>query len=92
MTFFFQSADGGAGALSRRLAAGVTLTFLVVAFGLLGGPGGSVASDRSLQLNPGATSFRQSNRNGLLSRSRAVLAFADVVHFFAYKFASLGAG
>jgi hypothetical protein len=44
------------------------------------------------QLHPGASRFRQADRNGLLGRPGAMLALADVFHFLAYEFAGLCAG
>ena len=43
------------------------------------------------QLHAGTAGLRQADSDGLLGRSRAVLAFADMVHFLAYEFACLGA-
>src|SRR5215472_5969248 len=47
---------------------------------------------RGRQFHSGATSFRQSDGNGLLWRLRPVLPFADVVQLFANKLARLSAG
>jgi hypothetical protein len=40
--------------------------------------------------NSGATCLRESDRDRLLGGFRAVLAFADVVHLFAYEFSGGG--
>ena len=45
---------------------------------------------RLRQFHTGAPRFGQANCNGLLWRTRAMFPFADVFHFFADKFASLG--
>ena len=39
-----------------------------------------------------ATSFGKTDRNRLLARASAMLAFTDVIHFFSYKFSGLCAG
>ena len=41
------------------------------------------------QLHPGAPSLGQSNRDGLLRRSRTMLAFANVMHFLADELSRL---
>jgi hypothetical protein len=41
------------------------------------------------QFHAGASRFRQTDRDGLFRRARAMFAFADVFHFFADEFACL---
>jgi hypothetical protein len=48
-----------------------------------------LASFRRRQLHTGATRFRQTNRDGLLWRSRAVFSLTDVLHFFPNEFTGL---
>src|SRR5258706_6882289 len=47
---------------------------------------------RRLDRHAGAARLRQADRDRLLRRARAVLAFADVLHFLADEFAGLRAG
>lgn len=45
---------------------------------------------RRRQFHPGTPRFRKADRDRLFRRARTVLAFADVIHFLADKFARLG--
>lgn len=53
---------------------------------------GLPAPARRTQLHPRAPRFRESNGDSLLWRACAVLAFPNVLHFFADEFAGLSAG
>src|SRR5206468_6455660 len=44
------------------------------------------------EANPGATRFRQSNRDRLFGVTRAMLAFAHMMHLFAHEFTGLRGG
>ena len=81
--FTFQRAAYRARACRRRLAP--TFSALgQVPLGLTFRP--FLASFRRRQLHTRATRFRQTNRDSLLWRSRAVFSLTDVLHFFPNEF------
>lgn len=71
---------------------GMRLTLAAIPRGLLGGPCGSFTGLWSLQFHAGTPGFRESNGDGLFRRTRAMLAFADMIYFFPYKLTGLSAG
>src|SRR5581483_3909492 len=91
-SFALQCSLGCAGPFSRRLAFPAALAFRQIALGLSARPVGCTASLRRRQFHAGAARFREANRDGLLWRSCAVLAFANVLHLFANKFTCLCTG
>src|SRR5438552_1511976 len=68
------------------------MTALVGALGALAGFLARFSLFRRRKIDTGAARLGQSNRDRLLCRSGAVLAFADVVHLLADELARLGGG
>ncbi|HET9418557.1 MAG TPA: hypothetical protein VFO30_04380 [Chthoniobacterales bacterium] len=60
-----------------------------IALRLFARPHGSLAAFWRRQFHAGAARFRQSDRDRLLWRTRAVFALANVFHFFAHEFTGL---
>jgi hypothetical protein len=69
----------------------MALALLRIAAGLLAGSRRCLPT-RSLQLHSCTPGLGQADRNGLLGRGRAMLAFSYVVHLLAYEFSRLRAG
>src|SRR5256885_13052430 len=64
----------------------------VCALRLPPGPAGDCSFARRRQLYTGASRLGKANGDRLLRAARTMLAFADVVHFFADKLPGLGGG
>src|SRR5258708_14944094 len=62
---------------------------LQIVFGLFARAGARASDCRRRQLHAGAARLRQPDGDGLLRRSRAVLAFTDVVELLWYEFTGL---
>jgi hypothetical protein len=88
--FAFERALGGAGAFAGRFLARGFLTLGEITLRLLSRSGRCFAAFRRRQFHAGASRFGQTDGDGLLGRSRAVFALANVLHFFPDKLARLG--
>src|SRR5207244_2940068 len=78
----------------RALGRGRTLRRFAVSarvgpLGTLSGPFARLALLRRRQIDTGAPCLRQTDGDGLLGRTRSMLAFADVMHLLAHKLAGL---
>jgi hypothetical protein len=85
--FVLKSAFGGPGARWRSLALGARFAFRGVARGLPSHFSGTSAWGRKFDAR--TARFGQANRDRLFRRTRAMLAFANVMHFLTHEFASL---
>jgi hypothetical protein len=88
MAFATQSAQYGARAPGRWVCSGVTAAFGRVARGLPASARGRFTR-RRWKFHSSPAGLGQANGDGLPGRACAVLAFADVVYFFAHKFSGL---
>jgi len=68
------------------------LSFAIGRSGTFPGLGGSLSFTWRAKFDSRAPSLGEPNRNRLLGGTRAVFAFANVVHFLAHEFAGLGGG
>jgi len=90
MSFPFQSAAGCPRATSRCFAVGSPLAQIAGCLGT--GTRRGTAFARCSELDARAAGFGETNRNGLLGRTSAVLPLPNMVHFFSDKFSGLCAG
>jgi hypothetical protein len=77
---------------AERVALECGSRWSAIARGALSRFGRCASAARGLQRYARAARFAQANRNGLLRRTGAVLAFADVLDLFMYELPSRGAG
>src|SRR5690349_2044456 len=76
----------------RHALRGRAVAASVVALGLATRGGGGLALRRRRELDARAPRLRQSDRDRLFGRARAVLALADVIHLLAHELARLRRG
>src|SRR6202030_412733 len=84
-TFFFQRATSGARTRRRGPAMGMALSHARVPLGPLPGLCRDFPLGRRLELYTSPPRFLEDYRDGLFRRTRTMLAFANVVHFFTDK-------
>jgi hypothetical protein len=89
--FTFQSALRRAGTRGRG-STGSSAGFGAIARCLPSRPPGCCSFSGRRQFHAGPAGFRQTDGDGLFSRSRAMLAFANVLHLLAHEFAGLSGG
>src|SRR5258705_5573522 len=92
MPFALQRAKRGPRASGARPSRVASLPVGVSALRLTARPARGFPWSRWRQLYTGASRFGKANRDRLLGATRTVLAFADVMHFFADKLPCLGGG
>lgn len=88
MPFAFQRAFHGPRTSPGNMSIAV-LPALVIARGLVAYPVGISPAPRRRQFHSSPARLGQTDGDGLLRRTRAVSAFADMMKFFAHKFARL---
>src|SRR5437773_12024461 len=92
MAFALQSPKRGPRAPGAWPARAAALPLSVCALRLSPRPAASCSAAWWRQLYTGASRLGEANRDRLLRAARTMLAFADVVHFFADKLPGLGGG
>jgi hypothetical protein len=91
MAFAFQGPEHRSRTRSGRPSISLQ-AFCTVALRLVAGALRCIAFTRFRQLHACAARLRKSDSDSLLGIGGAMLSFANVVHFFADKFAGLSAG
>src|SRR5437016_5505904 len=92
MPFTFERTGNTAGPTGGRLALAGSLSFTRVALRFFSQLGAGFSFFGRCQLHSRAPGLGEPNRNRLFSGPGAMLALADMVHFFADKLSSLRAG